>query len=156
MALAFNILLLVFLTGNVLGKKQDNNQVVFSHHGRATREAAYTHMIAPLPIKELEAAANDLYDLFEMINKVSGTEGFLSNERHGIERNHGEDTDDCILSLQARLFEPFPTSTVSNNTIFWGIRGLPRRKRSPIPNAITWVSRFWSFPLHPSPSEPDS
>ena len=79
------IFLLVSLTGNSLGVKHDNNQVVFSHHGRATREAAYSHMIAPLPIKELEAAANDLYNLCDTIAEVSGSEKFLSNERYGIE-----------------------------------------------------------------------
>ena len=61
------IFLLISLTGNSLGVKHDNNQVVFSHHGRATQKAAYSQMIAPLPIKELEAAANNLYDLCDTI-----------------------------------------------------------------------------------------
>ena len=135
------ILLFVSLTGNSLGVKHDNNQVVFSHHGRATREAAYSHMIAPLPIKELEAAANDLYDLCDTIAEVSGSEKFLSNERYGIERIM--ERIQMIISLVSKQgYSAAPNPTDSNNTISWALRGLPRNKRSAIPNAILGLAAF--------------
>ena len=98
-------------------------------------------MIAPLPIKELEVAANDLYDLCDTIAKVSGTERFLSNERYGIERIM--ERIQVIISLVSKQgYSAAPNPTDSNNTISWALRALPRSKRSPIPNAILGLAAF--------------
>ena len=145
------IFLLVSLTGNSLGVKHDNNQVVFSHHGRATREAAYSHMIAPLPIKELEARCKRPVRSLRYhsggiwLGKVS----VQQKVRH--RTNNGEDTDDHILK-QGYSAAPNPDGQQQHHLL--GIKGIAKEQESNSQCHIG-IGSLWTFPLHANPTEPD-
>ena len=74
--------LLVIASFVCLVKTDSPNQIVFSHLGKTTKEASYGHLVVQIPIKEVQAAADSLFELCDAVNRNSDSEGFrLANER---------------------------------------------------------------------------
>ena len=108
-----------------------SNNIYFSRLGKTTKDAAYAHLVAPLPLPELIAATKDMYDLCDAVSTLTNTRNEVINiERYGIQRIVERIELVADLARENGLKQEDSVIDLGNNTVTWSLKRLPRVRRS--------------------------